>query len=74
MPAPLAAHTRLGRDFAEEHGLGALRSRTLDCTEPDLWAFAALAARLGEAQRAYRGPAGRTLVMMTFGTVELSGI
>ena len=71
VPAPLALHAGLVRDFAEQHRLDALLTRTLHCSEAAIWAFAALANRLAEAQGAYRGPAGETLVMMTFGTVTL---
>ena len=73
MPAGLAQHARLVREFARQHHLNVLLERTLACSEDDLWAFGALAARLGQAQGAYRGPAGTTLVMMTFGPVELQG-
>ena len=72
VPGPLAVHAGLVRDFAREHGLSALLSRTLHCTEDDLWAFAALATRLAAAQGAYRGAAGSTLVMLTYGELQLS--
>ncbi|WP_235692406.1 DUF6882 domain-containing protein [Deinococcus aquaedulcis] len=59
------------RTFAQTHGLASLSARTLTCTEDDAWAFTALACALDEAQGAYRGPAGPTLVFMTFGEVTL---
>lgn len=71
VPAPLAAHARLVRDFAEREGLDALLPRKLECSEDDAWAFAALATHLADAQGAYRGPAGSAVVFMTFGTVTL---
>jgi hypothetical protein len=40
-------------------------------TENDAWAMTALAAKLCDAQGAYRGPAGSTFVFMTFGDVKL---
>ena len=72
VPATLAAHARLVRDFAAEHRLTSLLPQTLHCTQDDIWAFAALATRLASAQGAYRGPAGNTLVMMTYGELQLS--
>ena len=39
--------------------------------EDDAWTFTAVAARLGNANGAYRGPAGTALVFMTFGEIEL---
>lgn len=71
VPEALAVHAGLVRQFAQEHGLGSLLTRSLHCSEDEVWAFAALANRLAGAQGAYRGPAGTTLVMMTFGPVEL---
>ena len=44
----------------------------VECTEEQAWEFTAVAARLGDANGAYRGPAGTTLVFMTFGQVSLS--
>jgi hypothetical protein len=73
VPELLGAHARLVRDFAAEHGLNDLLLNPLGCTEDDIWAFGALATALGGAQGAYRGPAGTTLVMMTFSDVSISG-
>ncbi|WP_424950088.1 DUF6882 domain-containing protein [Deinococcus sp.] len=71
VPEGLAEHAKLVRAFATRQGLSALLTPALHCSEEDIWAFAALAVRLAGAQGAYRGPAGTTLVMMTFGAVQL---
>jgi hypothetical protein len=60
--------------YGEEHGISCLTTRKISCEESDCWEFTALAAKLDEAQGAYRGPAGRTYVFMTFGNVEMSKI
>jgi hypothetical protein len=36
------------------------------------WQFTAVALYLSGAQGAYRGPAGTTMVFMTFGTMTIS--
>jgi len=74
VPEPLGEHARQVRDWAQAHGLEALLERKLECSEEDAWAFTALATTLADAQGAYRGPAGPTLVFMTFGTVQLSAV
>jgi hypothetical protein len=43
----------------------------LSCDEAECWTIAAMACKLGGAQGAYRGPAGPTLVFMTFDQVRL---
>lgn len=68
----LQEHARKVRTYGEEHGVERLTTQELRCTENEAWEFTALACKLCEAQGAYRGPAGRTLVFMTFGEVKLS--
>ncbi len=68
---PLGAHAHQLKAYGEEHGIVPLTTHKLTCTENDAWQFAALACRLCEAQGAYRGPAGPTLVFMTFYKVTL---
>jgi hypothetical protein len=70
--APLARAAGLARDFGDKYGLDRLTTRKLDCDEGEAWSFTALAMHLAQEQGAYRGPAGTTLVFMTFGTVTLS--
>ena len=69
---PLQAHARQVREYGETHGITALITREFECSEADAWQITALACHLCEAQGAYRGPAGTTLVFMTFGKVTLS--
>lgn len=56
-----------------QHNVAQLTTRKLTCSEDEAWQLTALACKLNEAQGAYRGPAGTTLVFMTFGTVTLAG-
>jgi len=48
-----------------------LAESKLSCTEEEAWELTAVACHLCEAQGAYRGPAGETLIFMTFGDVTL---
>ena len=68
---PLRVHAKLARTFGEQHKLSNFTERTVKCTEDEAWEFAAVAARLGNANGAYRGPAGSALVYMTFGEIKL---
>jgi hypothetical protein len=67
----LSLHARLALQFGEEHNLPSFIERKVQCTVDEAWDFTAVAARLGNANGAYRGPAGTTLVYMTFGEVTL---
>jgi len=58
--------------YGEDQGIERLTTRKFTCSETEAWELTALACKLCEAQGAYRGPAGTTLVFMTFGTVTLS--
>jgi len=42
------------------------------CTKDDAWAFTATAAKLGNANGAFWGQTGDTLLFMTFGEVSVS--
>jgi hypothetical protein len=68
----MAEHARQVYEYGEQHGLAALTTRKLECSEDEAWEFTALACHLCGAQGAYRGPAGTALVFMTFGEVTLS--
>lgn len=68
---PLRAHAKLAREFGKKHGITTYTERTIECTEDEAWELTAVAARLGNANGAYRGPAGTALVYMTFGEVKL---
>ncbi|MFO1093735.1 MAG: hypothetical protein U0992_10550 [Planctomycetaceae bacterium] len=64
-------HAQKLRTHGQQHGINALTTRKLACDENTAWELTALACHLCEAQGAYRGPAGSTLVFMTFGEVAL---
>ncbi len=68
---PLRVHAKLALEFGKTHGLSTYIERTIECTEDDAWELTAVAARLGNANGVYCGPAGTTLVFMTFGEIEL---
>jgi hypothetical protein len=68
----LQEHAKRVREYGEKHGIAALTTRKLECTEDEAWEFTALACHLSGAQGAYRGPAGPALVFMTFGKVSLT--
>ncbi|QDU58008.1 hypothetical protein Pan181_42330 [Aeoliella mucimassa] len=59
------------REYGQAHDLEELTTRKLDITEEKCWEFTALACKLCEAQGGYRGPAGTTMVFMTFGEPRL---
>jgi hypothetical protein len=69
---PLRKHASLAKQFGEKHGLSTYTDRKVKCSEEDAWEFTAVAARLGKANGAYRGPSGTALVYMTFGEIKLS--
>jgi len=69
---PLRKHASLAKEFGEKNGLPKFTERKVKCSEDDAWEFTAVAARLGKANGAYRGPAGTALVYMTFGEIKLS--
>ncbi len=69
---PLAQHAKKVLAFGRKNAFSALTTRKLFCTEQNAWDLAALACMLNEAQGAYRGPAGTTLIFFTFGEVQLS--
>ncbi len=60
------------REWGKTNGRPEMTRRLIPCDEGAAWAFTALAAYLSSAQGGYRGPAGATLVFMTFGEVLLS--
>jgi hypothetical protein len=68
----LQASARLVLTYGEQRGIDGLTTQKVACTEAQAWEFTALACKLSDAQGAYRGPMGQTLVFMTFGEVQLS--
>jgi hypothetical protein len=49
-----------------------LINQKIECGEDDAWQMTALACKLANAQGAYRGPMGSTLVFLTFGEPKLT--
>jgi hypothetical protein len=68
---PLKVDSRKVKQYGEQHGLEQLTERKWEGNEAAAWQMAALAVKLCRAQGAYRGPAGKTLVFMTFGDVAI---
>lgn len=67
----LAAHAGVLRDFGAQRDISELTNRKLPTTEDKCWEFTALACKLAKDEGAYRGPAGDTLVFMTFGELKI---
>lgn len=58
--------------YANKNKVEHLTQRLVRCTEEEAWEFAALATLLCNRQGAYRGPAGPTMIFMTFGELKIS--
>ena len=68
----LQEHANLCREFGEKYGIDFLTAHRLDeSSEEFAWQLTALACKLAGAQGAYRGPAGTTMVFVTFGQPRL---
>ena len=67
----LTAHAKLARVYGQQRGIPELTTRKLVTTEEKAWEMTALTCKLGGYQGAYRGPAGQTMVFITFGDVKL---
>ena len=68
---PLSAHAKKVEAYGRQNGFDVLTTRKLQIPEEQCWELTALACMLNEAQGAYRGPAGPTLIFLTFGNVTL---
>ncbi len=68
---PVAQHAKLVNGFGKKHALEWLTTRKVEISEDQAWEFTALASYLAQAQGAYRGPIGTTLVYMTFGELKI---
>jgi hypothetical protein len=71
VPDTLRLHARLALEWGRDHAVSAFTTRSVNCTEDDAWGYAAVTSRLADASGVYRGPAGDTLVFMTFGDVTI---
>jgi hypothetical protein len=60
------------RQYGQRHGVARLITPSWAGEELDGWHIAAVANRICQSNGAYRGPAGSTLVFMTFGEVQVS--
>lgn len=67
----LRKHAQLAHEWGETHGLKDYTTPLVQCSQDKAWEFVAVAARLGEANGAYRGPSGSTYIFMTFGKITL---
>lgn len=67
----LSRDARKLKRYGERKGFPKLADEKWSGSEDDAWGVTAIASRLCNAQGAYRGPAGSTLVFFTFGEVEL---
>ena len=74
VPEPSGADARLARQFGQLRDLPLFTTRIVECSEEQAWSFTAVALYLSGAQGAYRGPAGSTMVFMTFGEMTISPI
>jgi hypothetical protein len=68
--APLREHAEKLREFGEQHDFPALTQPAWPATEQDGWNMTALALHLYDAEGAYRAPAGRLHVFLTFDDVK----
>jgi hypothetical protein len=68
----MRAHAQKVREYGVAHRIESLITRKIVCTESDAWKFAAVACKLNRAQGAYRGPAGSTMVFITFYDVQIA--
>lgn len=70
-PALVTAAQKL-KQYGTAKGYATLTAAKVKCADTAAWKFAALACMVCGQQGAYRGPAGTTMVFMTFGPVELT--
>jgi ribosomal protein L37AE/L43A len=68
----LQKHAKIVRAYGEQHGIALLTSPKIACGKDDAWQLTAFACKLADAQGGYCGPAGATLVYVTFGTPRVS--
>lgn len=69
---PLTAHATTACDVGARRNIIELTERKFACTEADCWQITALACMINGAQGAYRGPAGPTLIFMTYECITLT--
>jgi hypothetical protein len=67
----LRKHAQLAREWGATHSLADYTTSLVKCPQDKVWEFTAVAARLAEANGAYRGPSGSTYIFMTFGQITI---
>lgn len=72
VPERLARSATAVLEFGNEHGIAAITTNQIACTEQDCWEFTALACHLNDQTGGYRCPAGDTLAFTTFEGIKLS--
>ncbi len=72
LSAGLVSDARKMKEYGQAHGYQMLTSPKGTCPEAMAWNLVALACLRCGRQGAYRGPAGTTMVFMTFGDVAIS--
>lgn len=72
IPETLTVDSRKVKQYGESHQIDKLTTPEFAADETEAWTLTALAAKLCESQGAYRGPAGRNAVFMTFSQVKFS--
>lgn len=68
---PLRAHAKLAKAWGEKHKLAKWTARKVQVSDAEAWEFAAVAARLGKANGAYRAAGAGPIVFVTFGEIVL---
>ncbi len=70
VPDALRRAAKLLQQFGNEHGVEALSTRKVACSEADAWLYTAWAAQADGAVGAYRGKAGSAWIYMCFGAAQ----
>lgn len=71
VPTQLRGAALAAKKWGQENNQAKYLERVTKCTEEEAWNFTAVAARLSEANGAYRGVSGTTFVYMTFGKTTM---
>ncbi len=71
LPPSMQEHARLARDWGKLHGMYEWYQGRVLCTVEDVWAFTAVAARLGNADAAFRALEGDYVLHLTVTEFEV---
>lgn len=72
VPLKLQEAALKAKQWGEDNNEPQFSQQTVSCSEDAAWNFTAVAARLSEANGAYRGVSGTTYIFMTFGNVGMT--